>query len=163
MMAGPFAGGGAPFAGGGLPPVESTNQGSSKDGPQLDFTKPEGWTAAPPKAFGLAAFVVGDGNEKAEITVSSAGGGLLANVNRWRGQVGLPPVTEDGLAAIVAKTETLGVKGDMVELVGPKGTIFGIAATSGGNQYFIKLTGDNDTAQAQKANFEAFVKSLQLK
>jgi hypothetical protein len=113
------------------------------------------------QAFGLATFVVGEGEKKAEITVSSAGGELLANVNRWRGQVGLPPVNAEGLTAIVAKTDTLGVKGDFVELVGPEKTILGVAATAGGNQYFIKLTGANDTAQLEKAT-SAFVKSLQL-
>ncbi len=160
---GPFAGGGGPFAGGGLPPVESTNQGSQQEDSKLDFTKPEGWTAIPPRTFGLAAFSVGEGEKKAEITVSSAGGEMLANVNRWRGQIGLPSVNDAGLAEITKPTDTLGVKGSYVELVGPEKTILGVAATAGGNQYFVKLTGDNETAAAQKANFEAFVKSLQLK
>jgi hypothetical protein len=163
MMAGPFAGGGGSFAGGGMPPGQATDQGSQQAEAKLDFTTPDGWTPIPPRTFGLAAFSVGEGEKQAEITVSSAGGELLANVNRWRGQIGLPPVSDAGLAEITKQTDTLGVKGSLVELVGPEKTILGVAATAGGNQYFVKLTGDNETAQAQKANFEAFVKSLQLK
>jgi hypothetical protein len=153
---------GGPFSGG-LPPVASTNQGSGADEPQLEFKKPEGWTEAPPKAFSLATFVAGERDKRVEITVSSAGGDLLANVNRWRGQVALPPWNKDDLAKGAAKIETLGASGDYVQLVGPKETILGVAAVVGGNQYFVKLKGSADLAQAEKANFESFVKSLQLK
>ena len=154
MAAGPFAGG--------MPPVASTNEGSGRKAPELAFKEPEGWTKAPPKIFSLATFTAGTGDKQAEITVSAAGGDLLANVNRWRGQIGLPPVDQEQLAKELAKIETLGTSGDYVQLVGPSKTIFGVVATVGGTQYFIKLTGDSETAELQKANFESFVKSLQL-
>ena len=154
MSAGPFAGG--------MPPVASTNEGSGRKAPELTFKEPEGWAKAPPKIFSLATFTVGTGDKQAEITVSAAGGDLLANVNRWRGQIGLAPVDQDQLAKQLAKIETLGTSGDYVQLVGESKTIFGVVATAGGTQYFIKLTGDPATAQAQRANFESFVKSLQL-
>jgi hypothetical protein len=153
---------GAPFAAGAMPPVAAST-GSGSSSPELSFKRPDSWTEAPPKTFGLARFIAGEGDKSVEITVSTAGGELLANVNRWRGQVGLPPVKDDELAKIATKIDTLGVKADYVALVGPTQTILGVAAQIRGSQYFVKLTGANDLAEREKANFESFVKSLQLK
>jgi hypothetical protein len=151
-----------------MPPVGSTNEGSGREAPKLEFKKPDSWGEAPPKAFSLATFVAGQDDKRVEITVSSAGGDLLANMNRWRGQVGLAPQSADELAKSAAKIAALGGEGSYVDLVGPadaspRKAILGVAVTTGGNQYFIKLIGDPDVAQAEKANFESFVKSLQLK
>jgi hypothetical protein len=153
---------GAPFAGPAAPPVVAST-GSGSTSPELTFKRPESWTEAPPKTFGLARFIVGEGDKSVEITVSTAGGELLANVNRWREQVGLPPVKEAELATIATKIDTLGVKGDYVALVGPARTILGVVVPVRGSQYFVKLTGTNDLAAREKANFESFVKSLKLK
>ncbi len=162
-MGGPFASGAAPFASGGLPPVGSTSEGTGGESSGLDFKRPDGWSEAPPKAFSLATFVAGEDDQQVTISVTSAGGDLLTNVNRWRGQVALPSLTEDQLTKDVAQIETLGVSGSYVQLVGPSATILGVVAKVGDSQYFIKLMGDPDVAQAQRANFESFVKSLQLK
>jgi hypothetical protein len=102
-----------------------------------------------------------------EITVSSAGGDLLANVNRWRGQIGLPPIGTAELTEVVESIDTLGVSGAYVELTGPasaakRETILGVRADAGGQTWFVKLKGDADLAQREKARFEAFVKSLKL-
>jgi hypothetical protein len=165
MAGGPFAGGGAPFAASADKSLGPASLNASTAGGRPKWTKPEGWTEAPPKTFGIAAFTAGEG--KVEITLSSAGGEWTDNVNRWRGQVSLPPLSADEIAKEAKQIETLGVQGNYVELVGTDRTgnpaaLFGIAATAGGTQYFVKLTGDPELAQREKANFEAFVKSLQF-
>jgi hypothetical protein len=106
--------------------------------------------------------------KSAEITVSSVGGDLHTNINRWRGQVGLAPLAGAELTASLKKIETLGVQADYAELTSPaesqdRTTILGVAAVVEGRQYFIKLTGDPAVAEAEKANFESFVKSLKFK
>src|SRR5262249_16611478 len=53
---------------------------------------PSDWKEVPPGQILLAKFVVGDGNVQAAVNISSSngnGGGLEANVNRWRKQLGL--------------------------------------------------------------------------
>ena len=153
---------GAPFAAGAMPPVTpSTGSGSSS--PELDFKRPDSWTEAPPKTFGLARFLAGEGDKSVEITVSSAGGDLLANVNRWRGQVALPPIDETDLGKAVTKIDSLGTQGAYVSLVGAEKSIFAVAIPVRGTQYFVKLDGANEPAQSEKANFESFVKSLKFK
>jgi hypothetical protein len=153
---------GAPFAGGAMPPV-TPSTGSGNSSPELDFKRPDSWTEAPPKTFGLARFLAGEGDQSVEITVSSAGGDLLANVNRWRGQVGLAPIDETELSKAATKIDTLGTQGDYVSLVGPEQTILAVAVPVRGTQYFVKLQGANDLAQGEKARFESFVKSLKFK
>jgi hypothetical protein len=160
----------APFAGGSgslpadHPPVPAGKSGGSGD---LRYTMPAGWSPGKPNAISLAAFKVTDGDKQAEITVSTAGGQWLANVNRWRGQLGLSPVDGEQLAKDTKKIETLGTAGDYVEIVGPENsakreTILGVQAEAGGRTWFVKLRGDSQLAEREKPRFEAFVKSMRL-
>jgi hypothetical protein len=132
----------------------------------LKFDAPSEWSPGKPNAFSLAAFKVADGDKQVEITVSTAGGDLLANVNRWRGQVKLPPIDAAGLVKAAKKIDTLGSTGDYVEIVGPEAanreTILGVQAEAGGRTWFVKLKGDAELAQREKPRFETFVKSLKL-
>lgn len=166
---------GAPFAGGGgalpadHPPTSpsATSSGKSGGAGDLRYTVPSEWSPGKPNAISLAAFKVADGNKQAEITVSTAGGELLANVNRWRGQLGLSPIDSAELAKSVKKIETLGSTGDYVEIIGPESaakheTILGVQTEAGGRTWFVKLRGDSDVAEQEKPRFEAFVKSLKL-
>ncbi len=166
MPSRPFAGGVGPFAAGEPPLGPSTLSTESAPG-KPKWTKPEGWTETPPKTFGIAAFTVGEDKKQVEITLSSAGGDWTANVNRWRGQVSLPPISPDEIAKDAKQIEVLGVQGNYVQLSGTTEKygptrLFGIAATAGGTQYFIKLTGDPELAEREQANFEAFAKSLKI-
>ena len=84
---------------------------------------PSGWTEKEGSGMRLATLIVGEENPPLEISVSGirkADEWLLANVNRWRGQVGLTPI--DG-ASIGDSTETILV-GEMqvsvVDVTGPK-------------------------------------------
>jgi hypothetical protein len=170
---------GPPFAasagsGGALPPDHPPLAGGkssagavpSSAGP-VHFDAPPEWNAAPQNAFSLAAFKVTDGDKAADITISAAGGDLLSNVNRWRGQLGLSPVSAPELADSAQKIDTLGTQADYVELIGPESggkgeTILGVRAAAGGRTWFIKLKGDSELARREKPRFEAFVKSLKL-
>jgi hypothetical protein len=165
MPTGPFArgGGAAPLA-----PAIGPAAAELATGGKPKWTKPDGWTETPPKTFGIAAFTVGQSPKQVEITLSSAGGDWTANVNRWRGQVSLPRKQPDEIAKEAKEIGVLGVKGNYVQLTGVSSTtgqpmsLYGIAATVDGTQYFVKLTGEPELAESEKANFEAFAKSLKF-
>ena len=167
MAAPPFAAG-MPATAGSPPAADSPRSTAKNDLPKsetpgLRYTVPSGWAKGATNQFRKAAFIVVDGNKKVEITVSTAGGDLLANVNRWRGQVKLPVQTLEQLSATLKKIPVGPSSGDYVELEGPEGqTILGIAATINGEQWFIKLTGDSELAAREKERFEEFVKSLRF-
>ena len=69
----------------------------------ISWTLPEGWTPGKGNQFSLAAFNVGTAAKPLEITISGAGGQLLSNLNRWRGQVGLKPISENQIPQVAEK------------------------------------------------------------
>jgi hypothetical protein len=109
-----------------------------------------------------AAFIVKEGDSKAEITITVAGGDVLQNVNRWRGQIGLEPVTEEQLAAEAKQVDMNGVAGEYFRLIGPEQAILGVIATHGGKAWFVKLQGDHDLAVKLQEQFETFVRSIKF-
>ena len=60
---------------------------------QLTWKLPEGWKENPPSEFRVASFKVEDKADVSVVPLPGAAGGDLSNVNRWRGQVELPPYT----------------------------------------------------------------------
>ena len=66
-----------------------------------------------------ATFLVkGADGQSAEIAVSvfpGDVGGLMANINRWRGQIGLGPVAPDEIAGITSDLEVNGTKATVVD------------------------------------------------
>src|ERR1041384_7304194 len=62
---------------------------------------PAGWTATPPGEMRIASYrVSGKDGKTADVAVvplPGMAGSDLANVNRWRGQVGAPEVSQDDL------------------------------------------------------------------
>src|SRR5688572_9209145 len=69
------------------------------------WNAPADWKAVAPGQMQVAKFLVPDKDSaKADVAISvfpNSTGGNLANVNRWRNQIGLPPASESDLAAIV--------------------------------------------------------------
>ena len=109
-----------------------------------------------------AAFVVKEDDRSAEITITAAGGDVLQNVNRWRGQVGLEPITEEQLAEEAKKVDMNGVEGEYFRLIGPQQAILGVIAMHGGRSWFVKLQGDHDLAVKLQGQFETFVRSIKF-
>lgn len=67
----------------------------------VSWTAPSGWKEEPGNGIRLATFIPPQDAGKAEATVVALpgeAGGELANVNRWRGQIGLTPIDEARLA-----------------------------------------------------------------
>ena len=83
-----------------LPPGHPDTSGSA--GPRLEYKRPGGWQEAPPGEMRAASFrVAGKDGKQADVSVvplPGLAGSDLDNVNRWRGQVGLPGVSEAELA-----------------------------------------------------------------
>ena len=91
------------------------------DGGQPTWTKPDDWLLKPGNEFRFATLVIPSGAKPLELTVSKLARGegpledqLLANVNRWRGQVSLPPLEPEGLAK---ESERLSVAGEEAVIV----------------------------------------------
>lgn len=148
-----------------VPPGSVPPAHESVVGPRLTaFTPPANW-AGENGGSGIvaAAFNASNAEGGARITATSLfneGGGTLANINRWRDQLGLASV--DSLDR-QAKTD-LGKGALMVDLTDAAGTRRMIAAVvpdaSSGQTWFFKLSGSVKGAEAERAAFEKFVRSV---
>jgi hypothetical protein len=112
---------------------------------------PAGWRAIQPGPMQAAKFAVPDqGAAKAEVSVSVFGsdtGGPLANINRWRGQVGLDPVDEAGLAGITKPIP--GLEGSILaDFSKENRRMVGAIVPRAGRWWFYKLLGDADAVAA---------------
>lgn len=150
-------------------PVTAPN-GPARVDPSLPFTfsAPTEWTQKPAGPMRLAEFEARDGAQRVVVSISTAGGDRLANINRWRGQVQLEPLDPGQLKQSLRDIEIGKLRGDYVEIVGgeksqPRQTILGVIVESGGQQWFFKLQGDSELAAKEKPRFEEFVKSLTFK
>ena len=127
---------------------------------------PSGWKAAGPKPMRLASFDIPDAAGNGDVSISKLsgnGGGLLANVNRWRGQVGLSPLEAGALAANSKTVATAGGdSGTWVELVGTEKTILGAIVARGEVSWFFKLTAPAAVAAKNRDAFEQFVRSIRF-
>ena len=132
-----------------------------------EFETPEGWEALPPAPMREAGFRVAG---KAECTLSTAGGSLKDNVNRWRGQMGLEPVDDAAIAAL-PREPFLGRDGALIELEGTYGGMRGGAAQAGwkmlglaavlpATSVFVKMVGPAAVVDAEKERFRAFARSV---
>ena len=131
---------------------------------------PPGWQELPPSQFLLAKFEAsGAGGAKADVNVSmlaGSGGGLLANINRWRRQLGLGPVDEDGLTKLTTSVNGDGGKIIFVDMTGtdPKSgqpaRMVGAVVPQSGDTWFYKLMGDDQVVAQQKDTFQKFVQTV---
>ena len=143
-------------------PAAERPAGGAKGGSKSPFDKPAEWTEAPPKQFQLARFTVGEGEQTAEIAVSRAGGDRGANINRWRGQLGLNPLSAEELKQTGQPFEVGSKKGELIEIVVEDRALVGVMIPDGDQSWFIKLTGHAALAAKERSRFEAFAKSLKL-
>jgi hypothetical protein len=130
---------------------------------------PAGWQEVAAGQFLVAKFTLtGDGGATAVVNVSSSpgdGGGLAANVNRWRGQLGLPPMSDDLGDRLFTNVVVNGGKATLVDLTGKDARtsqpsrLVGIVVSLPDQTWFYKLMGDAKVVESQKDAFTQFVKS----
>jgi hypothetical protein len=129
---------------------------------------PASWKEVPPSQMLLAKFVVPDPSQpKAEVTVSvlgGDGGGLLANINRWRRQLNLEPVENATLGQVTTSLDVLGRKAILVDMSGQNTNgqptrIFGAILPEQEQTWFYKMTGDPQIVQQETNAFVQFVQT----
>jgi hypothetical protein len=144
------------------------------EGPPLEFTVPNGWTALPDQggAFSpVVAFRVVEGSQEATIKVTKLAGQipLANNVDRWRDQVKLPAATPEELKRDVREFSVGGINSPYVDLVGPKSAkgepqrLLVVAVVQGASTWYFKLLGPAELVGRQKPAFEAFMSSVRFK
>jgi hypothetical protein len=137
------------------------------------FDIPAGWEEKTlSSTMILAEFALPGEAGAGRLTLSSAGGGTAANMDRWRGQFQRGPTdpesTESSFAAAGQEgtlIEVYGTYSDMFGGGGPRANwqLLGVAIPiDADHNYFVKLTGPRQTVSAQRDAFVKFVKSARF-
>ena len=134
------------------------------DGPVLRWQVPAGWTAKAASAMRKGSYAAG-GAEVAVTVFAGDVGGVLANVNRWRGQVGLDPVDDAALAGVTTSVEaTHGLHFIVTDAASPAAggpRIVAALVPWQGRTWFFKLTGPGEAVAAAKPGFLTFLQTVE--
>ncbi|MDB6122022.1 MAG: hypothetical protein JWQ71_1015 [Pedosphaera sp.] len=139
-------------------PVEESHAGAGK----FNWTVPATWKTSTLGNMQIARFSMPEKDGKADVFVSvfdSETGGTLANVNRWRGQIGLSPVTEADLASLVTSMDSTNPDAILVDMTKGDKRLVGAMVPREGRYWFYKLLGDAKVVAAEKESFIGFAKS----
>lgn len=136
----------------------------------VQWTAPAGWETQPASGFRKGSFVVhGPDGKTADVSVISfpeQAGGLLANVNRWRNQLKLAPVTnvvDAGMPMPVAGRDLYFVdlmSEQGLQPGGGKTRILGGIFPLPGETWFFKMMGPAELVEAQRDAFKQFLNSV---
>lgn len=135
---------------------------------KLKWTLPKGWKEGP----GDSPFVVAalmppvSGDVKASVAKAKGGPALeRANVDRWRGQIQLPPVTDDELAKGRKLIKTPYGKAILYDFTGKdakKRLVVAAFTVSEEDAWFVKLTGDAALVAKAYPEFMKLIESVHL-
>lgn len=130
---------------------------------------PDGWEEFPPSPPRKGNFRAQEaGADPLLITVTAfpgTVGGLLANVNRWRGEVGLDALREDQLTESLETVTVDGETAYIVDLTRERPdagmlTTLGAVIPRDDSTWFVKISGDSSLVQLQKTRLETFLESM---
>ena len=157
-----------PIDGGGM--MAQAGAAASSGQPKPNWEVPSGWKEVPGGQFLVAKFMLaGATNAQASVNVSMSagdGGGLLANVNRWRSQLGLGPLTEADLAKEIQPLDLPGGKASVADITGQdakngqEARLLAVVIPRSGQTWFYKLMGNAQVVQQEKEAFMKFVQSV---
>ncbi len=136
-------------------------------GEALVWQAPAAWTQKPAGAMRKASYSVPGEAGESDLSVTAFPGdvgGELANVNRWRGQIALAPLSADDLDGAVTRLDQNGLKVTVVEL-SSKGdptnkAILGAIIPYSGATWFFKLSGPGTSVKAAKPAFLEFLRTV---
>jgi hypothetical protein len=166
----------------GLPPSHPSTtpaaaSGGSMSGPAvataagaaLTWTAPARWTPKAASAMRKGSYTItGDDGTTADLAITAFPGdvgGEAANVNRWRGQLGLAPMPAAETAGALTRFDAHGLKVAVLDIVGTSNAaptrLVGAIVPFGGATWFFKLVGPDALVAGEKATLFALLTTVQ--
>lgn len=157
----PEAAAGAPMAGATLP------EGSVAQNHALAWTAPAHWQERAPGSIRKGSYTVAGDAGTGDLSITAFPGdtgGLHANVNRWRGQIGLAPVGNAEVEAALEHVDANGLHIDFVDLAGPQGVrLLGAIVPLERETWFFKLTGPDAVLAKERPAFRDFLTTIKTR
>jgi hypothetical protein len=141
---------------------------TTAQGNDLAWTAPATWKAKPASAMRKGSYAVtGDNGAEADMSITAFPGdvgGDLANLNRWRGQIQLPPLNQGDLGAATTHLDANGLHLTVVDFANSQSAnpqrILGAIVPVPGATWFFKLMGPDAVVAGEKPVFEEFLKTI---
>jgi hypothetical protein len=137
------------------------------NGSDLMWTAPADWKPKPNGAMRKGSFAIPGPDGDADLSITAFPGdvgGELANLNRWRGQIQLAPLTQADVAGAATRVDQNGLTFVVVDFVSPStvkpARIVGAIVPVNGATWFFKLMGPDTTVAAAKPAFLDFLKTV---
>jgi len=138
----------------------------SPDVTNLTWELPDSWIPSTGHSMRLASFDIPFSAGVGDLSIVSLGGasgGLLANVNRWRGQVNLSPISESEILTVSTVGESKMGPFRIFKMINDADTSNAIIAAvlpTGQKTFFIKLTTTKKGVIELQTVFEKFCASI---
>jgi len=137
-------------------------------GISLAWTAPAHWQPKAGSSMRKGTYAIaGEGTATAELAITAFPGdvgGEVANVNRWRGQIQLPPFPDAEVAKTVMRVSANGLAVTIVDLanpaLNPPVRVLGAMVPFEGATWFFKLTGADALVAKEKPAFLDFIKTV---
>ena len=149
--------------GGNMPAMPSPPPPTGSDA--LAWDLPKGWTEARAGGMRLATLKppVAGKVDTSVIMIPGAAGGELANVNRWRGQIGLSPVDDAGRMQMRKEVKSKAGVLSLYDFAGEgasKQRMLAGLLFADGKSWFVKMVGDDEPVAASRADFAKLLETL---
>jgi hypothetical protein len=132
----------------------------------IEWKTPEGWQEQPASSMRVGSFLIkGPDRQQADVSViplDGDAGGNLFNINRWRGQISLGPISEADLPSQVQTITPGSRKMDMVDFVNQDKRLIAAIYPRGGRTWFFKMSGPDALVRSAKPAFIRFLASLRF-
>ena len=133
---------------------------------QPTWEAPEHWEQKPTTQMRIGNYAVtNDEGESLDFSITSFPGevgGILANVNRWLGQVGMDKTDESGLSRYLSDRTIDEKPAKLVLAESDKQALYAAILFHEGRSWFLKLMGDVKLARSEKENFIGLIDSFCL-
>jgi hypothetical protein len=146
------------------PPPDRPRPGSGAKG--LKFDLPTTWKQVRGTAMAYATFEVRDGALAGQMKITRLPGremmgGFRGNLNRWRDEVGLRPVSAEEAERTTPETVKVGgVEGKLLDLTGPARSSRVVWVVRGDAIWYFKFVGPTALVIRERANFDRFLRDL---
>lgn len=159
--------GAAPFANGGAgPAMGSLPAGAVSKNNALVWSAPAHWTERAPGSIRKGSYTITGEGGAGDLSITAFPGdtgGLVPNINRWRGQVGLGQQSEAEVKASLEHLDSNGFHIELVEMVGPQGVrLLGAIIPHQGETWFFKLTGPDALIAKERQAFRDFILTVKV-
>lgn len=143
----------------------NSNQATPRAAERLvQWIVPQGWESVESNQPMRVATFAASGAEVTVTAFPGSVGGTLANINRWRGQIGLEPASDADLSALLKTSREGTSEVSVLSMIGSAGQVMlaAIIVPGDGQTWFVKCVAQPAKANDVRPAFELFAKSFRM-